>query len=140
MDSICVLDDFYKANGVKEHGFYNCYDYAICMVNHHPCCYVFLKDGDPYCDVTDYDEVNASMHGGCTFVGNPDDFIERYGIKLTLPAKNVIGWDYAHYNDYIPSFANMKSGKIWTLKELKDEVHKVIDYLMDLKDWRGNYE
>ena len=121
------LDNIYEMTGLIEHGFYNGYDYAICMVNGHPCCYIFLKDNDPCNDIDSYDNINAPMHGGCTYLDSVSSFKKAYpDIKLFLEGKKVLGWDYNHCSDWSPWFPE---GKHWSFGELKDEVKKVIDYL-----------
>lgn len=132
------LDNIYEMKGLIEHGFYNGYDYAIYIVHDHPCCYVFLKDTDPYTKVNSYNEVKIPMHGGCTYLESMEAFKKGHpDIELFLRAAKVLGWDYAHYNDWSPWFPE---GKHWSFGELKDEVKKVIDCLIDIKGWKGNYD
>lgn len=79
----------------------------------HPCAYVKC-DESVIDDVTAYDEIMC--HGGITFIGSGFEGFEggRY-----------IGWDYAHYGDYMP-FMYAFDGKKWTTEEIFEEVKEVI--------------
>ncbi|MBO7615010.1 MAG: hypothetical protein J6T15_04880 [Bacilli bacterium] len=70
--------------------------------------------------------------GGITYVS--DDFY----IDCVGKDNFVIGWDYAHFNNYLyfedpkppaPSFWNYNEGHKVTLEEVRRDVEKVIDYV-----------
>lgn len=131
--------DMYNTIGIKEHGVFNCYDYVILTTRLKcPCCYILLKQGDPFSDIdtASEDDIDIPVHGGCTYFQKAETFLSVVPIKPFLEPRVVIGWDYAHFKDYSPI---VKEGKKWTLDELRDEVRQAINYLVDLKGWR-HYE
>lgn len=113
-DRICIILD---------KGIYNGFNYAIVSYGTHPCCYVFLPKGHKYYG-KNYDDIDIVCHGGLTY--SNDDL-------LFNPLENdkwVIGWDYAHYNDYHGSFST-RCGRVWTTKELLEDVKEVIEQLAE---------
>lgn len=83
-----------------------------------------------------YDNIDIDVHGGLTYSGNYlwiDDETE-------LKDSWFIGWDYAHYDDYL-GYEKMypiemqTEGKKWTTEEIQEEVMDVCKQLERL-----NYE
>lgn len=125
-----------KTDGVL---YYEVFDdgYGIMVKNirgSHPCGYVRLPDeiavkimeaDSKYCEESIW--IDAHIHGGITYSGLMGDF-----------AGYFIGWDYAHYGDYIcmgyGHFENQDE-KHWTTSEVIEEAKLVVKALRD-----GKYE
>ena len=120
----------------------NGFECVIRSMGTHPCCYVFLKGGDPFVNVTNYDDVDIEMHGGCTFVASAKDFRKKLNLTTLVPSRTVIGWDYAHCGDMIfsPFSTPIYDERYWTKKELIDEIENVTESLLLIKRWRRVYE
>ena len=73
----------------------------------------------------DYDDIPISCHGGLSF---SDEFNDKW----------YIGWDYAHYGDYIPDeemlFDSNTYYHKWTPEEIELECYDVIDQLINVDD------
>ena len=102
---------------ILDEGVYNNVKYKIVSYGTHPCCYVFLPKGHKYYG-KNYDDIDIDCHGGLTYSKEDDN------------SNWVIGWDYAHFDDY-----TMLSGvvypyaKKWTTEEMLEEVKRVIGQL-----------
>ena len=71
------------------------YNYYVLNQGTHPCGYVEIPHDSKYFNV-DYDNIPVECHGGLTYgrgflVGEATVDDNRY----------FIGWDYAHYGDYV---------------------------------------
>lgn len=113
---------------VLHSGEYKGYKFAILSLGTHPTAYVENKNG-----YSSYDQANEKTdycpHGGFTYIGNAywDDY------------DNVeyLGWDYAHYNDFIGYAMVYKmvlpelcsNGKKWTTEEIFEDMKNVITIL-----------
>lgn len=116
---------------VLDKGTYKGYKYAIVSYGTHPCCYVFIPKGHRFYKQS-YEKIDIDCHGGLTFSSN--DLIFN-------PIENnndwVIGWDYAHYDDYMGYYEfdclkdceSFSHSKKWTTEELLDEVKSVINQI-----------
>lgn len=90
----------YQSTRLKEpemlaSGEYNGYNYYVLSQGTHPCGYVEIPHDSKYFNV-DYDNIPVECHGGLTYgrgflVGEATIDDNRY----------FIGWDYAHYGDYV---------------------------------------
>ena len=114
---------------VLHKGEFKGFKFAIVSYGTHPCCYVFLPKEHKYYGKS-YDEIDIDCHGGLTY--SDEDLIFN-------PLVNddwVIGWDYAHFNDYsgiykeecLEKFDHSQYKK-WTTEELFEEVKQVIEQL-----------
>ena len=105
---------------------------ALAVVNNsgaNPCAYIQFPGID---SIYDYDEVyidydandnDTCVHGGFTFLGRRSCFgLDGFWI----------GWDYAHYSDYI-SRSSVCDGKKWTTKEIVEEARRVLRYFREGK-------
>ena len=121
----------YMENGqevieILDEGIYKDFHYAIVSYGTHPCAYVEIPKGHELYDVSDEDElVDIDCHYGITYVSKtglikPSNKNHRDG--------HWIGWDYAHYMDYI--FGICHCGKKWTTKEIFEDVKNVIEQLI----------
>lgn len=109
---------------VLHKGEFKGFKFAIVSYGTHPCCYVFLPKEHKYYGKS-YDEIDIDCHGGLTYSDNE---------LIFNPLVNddwIIGWDYAHCNDYIGYYGydSFKNSKKWTTKELFEEVKQVIEQL-----------
>lgn len=109
---------------VLHKGEFKGFKFAIVSYGTHPCCYVFLPKEHKYYGKS-YDEIDIDCHGGLTYSDNE---------LIFNPLVNddwVIGWDYAHYNDYMGYYGSdsFENSKKWTTKELFEEVKQVIEQL-----------
>ncbi len=111
---------------ILDEGIYNDFHYAIVSYGTHPCAYIEIPEGHELYDVSDEDElVDIDCHYGITYVSKtglikPSNKNHRDG--------HWIGWDYAHYMDYI--FGICHCGKKWTTKEIFEDVKNVIEQLI----------
>lgn len=108
--------------------------YVVNQGGSHPCAYVVLPKGHVFNGVP-YDEIPVECHGGLTY-GNS----HLEGVKLE-DMDYVVGWDYAHYGDFI---SGMDIGcidrfipKKWTTSEIVDDVIAVCKQLRELNDKEG---
>lgn len=113
---------------ILEHGVCrNEYEYYIITLGSHPCCYVLLPRGDKYHGKF-YDDIPIEVHGGLTY-SEPTLFRDN----IIENGEWVIGWDFAHYGDYLsyklPLVEGDEKGKKWTLEELRRTVMEVVEQL-----------
>lgn len=93
----------------------------------HPTAYIKVPD--------DYeeDERELDVHGGCTYDSNYLYISENKKIE-----GHFIGWDYAHYTDYL-GFQNkyingLAKGKKWTTEEIFREVKEACYKIQNSKE------
>ena len=111
---------------ILDKGDYKGFNYAIVSYGTHPCCYVFLPKGHKYYG-KQCNDIEISCHWGITF-SEKDLAFNPIVLKDTW----VIGWDYAHCEDYVGYFEDKYSSlKKWTTKELQKEVFDVIEQLIE---------
>lgn len=109
---------------------YRGYNYFIISYGIHPCAYVELPKDHPlygisFIDIEDM--YNINVHGGLTY--SSDSF-------LILDNTWIIGWDYAHFNDYSifsESCSFLHDLHKWTTEEIIDECISVINQLEEIK-------
>ena len=110
------------ANGgapvVLDFGEYRSIKYMIVSRHEYPCSYIEL--GKEY--------EGISCHGGVTYSGRGVP-----GFEDVTRSTHWIGWDYAHFGDYI-AFMPGHGGKRWSTEELVKEVHEVIDRVKEAED------
>ena len=117
---------------ILDSGNYRNLQYIIVSHGTHPCCYVALPKwhkfyNQPYERIDSY---VSGIHGGLTY--------GSFGLKGIFDNESywVIGWDYAHYGDYLGYYdllvdrSEVEKYKKWTTLELIAEVKKVIDELL----------
>ena len=113
---------------ILENKEYEGYEYYIITLGSHPCCYVLLPKGHCY-HVEDYEDIPIECHFGLTY-SEPTLLRDN----IITGGEWVIGWDYAHTDDYI-SYDVMfveadEYGHKYTLDELRDDVYNVINQLV----------
>ncbi len=109
---------------VLHSGEYRGLKFAILSLGTHPTAYVEC----PYDSINSYDDDrldNINVHGGFTF------FDEGYWSRSAMNTV-FLGWDYAHYGDYMPCFEDYPElvERKWTTAEIFEEVKSVIDQLL----------
>ena len=133
------IPTYIKKREILARGSYKGYEYAVVSYGVHPCAYIAISEGQPYFKVSSYDDVDLSMHGGCTFVdkGLSDVFDND---------QTVIGWDYGHYNDFSGTYLlgdiNCPLSievKKWTTREMMEECRNVIEQLYLLEHLETMY-
>ena len=132
-------EDFYSEvnNGARivSKGEYKKYEYIIVSYGTHPCAYVKVPDTNKFYTECDEDEVGEYIdaHGGITFAGTLNKF-DLTGFW--------IGWDYAHYGDYVgnnvhKSITKCMEGKKYSVENIQEECIDVIKQLMCYEETRG---
>lgn len=106
---------------VLHKGEYKGFKFVIVSYGTHPCSYVFLPKGHRYYGES-YENIDINCHCGLTFSDNDLVF------NPLLNEDWVIGWDYAHWGDYMGYYIN-ENDKKWTTEELFEEVKQVIEQL-----------
>lgn len=101
------------------------YRYVVMSIEgHHPTVYIQFPGIEKIesCD----DVVSPEVHGGFTFLGE---------LKSSPHAGVWLGWDYAHYGDFILSKHSFRGPIIcehaWTKKELVDEAVSALTQIRD---------
>jgi hypothetical protein len=107
-------------------GEYKGFTYYVLSLGTHPCAYVDVTNTNLL--GKDYSEIDIECHCGLTYAREHLTTVEKKGW--------FIGWDYAHYCDFVgyeldfPT--NLRThGKMWTTKEMVDECKEVIDQIID---------
>lgn len=115
---------------ILDEGIYNNFHYAIVSLGSHPCAYVELPKEHKWYGKY-YDNIPIDCHGGLTYSSTQ-------GIICPLNNPNHrdgywIGWDYAHYSDYVYNdfndFGFALGKKHWTTEEIFEDVKEVINQL-----------
>ena len=107
---------------------YRGYNYFIINYGTHPCAYVEIPKNHSYFKKSYMDIEDIEVHGGLTFSSDK---------LLLLDNSWFIGWDYAHYGDYVgfspDIFGINDEEKKWTTEEIIDECISVINQLIEIK-------
>lgn len=103
-----------------SHGFEY---YVANLGGQHPCAYVVLPKGHRF-NGWPYGRIPIECHGGLTY-GQP----RLEGVTLG-EGEYVIGWDYAHWDDYIAAYGVPDNQKKWTTGEIVSEVINVCEQLV----------
>lgn len=106
-------------------GTYKNFDYYVLNLKTHPTAYVDVTNS-PLNGVF-YDDIDIACHGGLTYSEPTLKTVDKKGW--------FIGWDYAHYGDYMDYgdvlFNNMfQYKKKWTTEEIVEECKNVIDQIV----------
>lgn len=107
------------------------YNYYILNLGTYPTAYIEIPKNHKYY-LKNYDEINIDVHGGLSY---SDNYLIVENEKLTNTW--FIGWDYAHYDDFIGYELNYPlefrtSGKKWTTEEIQEEVYSVCKQLKEV--------
>ena len=126
-----AIENKHQFTDMLDEGTYKNFHYAILSYGSHPCAYVELPTEHPLYPLYDEDELAyIDCHGGITYFSTtglirPSDENHRDG--------HWIGWDYAHFGDYIylpTNFEIWNDDKKWTTKEIFEDVKNVIEQLI----------
>lgn len=104
-------------------GFYKGYEFYILSLGTHPTAYVGVEKGHPLFG-KDYDNIYIKCHGGLTYAGCLTH------VTKSENSKWFIGWDYAHYGDYMGYDALDCNCKQWTTGKIFEEVKNVIEQII----------
>lgn len=115
----------YTDKGKRElldRGIYKDHEYFVISMGTHPCAYVKLNGENP--EMAD----NAPCHGGITY---NEDYLKLPDGEIK---GNFIGWDYAHYGDYMGYYERLHDGsfdgQMYTTSQIVGECKEVIDWLV----------
>lgn len=114
-----------------DNDIYKGYHYYILSLGSHPTAYIEIPKNDKLYKVF-YMDVDINCHGGLTY--SEDHLRISDG---TIMNGWFIGWDYAHYGDYI-GYEEMfpeelkEFGKKWTTLEIKEECKNVIEQIIKI--------
>lgn len=108
------------------------YNYYILNLGTHPTAYVEVPKDHKYY-LKNCDEIDIDVHGGLTYSNN---YLIVEGEKITNCW--FIGWDYAHFGDFIGYELNYPikfrtNGKKWTTKEIQKDVYEVCKQLIKVE-------
>ena len=102
-----------------ERGVYEGYEYFVISFGTHPCGYVKLNGNR-----NDFD---VSCHGGITYREGYLKLSDNETLK-----GNFIGWDYAHFGDYMGYDEEWCGGVRYTTEEIVNECKYVIRQLKEI--------
>lgn len=107
-------------------GTYKNFDYYVLNLKTHPTAYIDVTDS-PLNGVF-YDNIDISCHGDLTYSELTLNTVDKKGW--------FIGWDYAHYGDYMDyenaTLNNMfLDKKKWTTEEIVEECKNVINQIVE---------
>lgn len=117
----------WTAPDVLDSGNINGYEYRILSFGTHPCAYIALPVTHKFYHNYKkfYHNDILKVHGNITYVNN------TLLIGKTRQRNHWIGWDYAHFGDYVGNIDDIKQKK-WTTSEIVKEVQFVIKQLEKL--------
>lgn len=127
-----IVYTVFRTNQLVESGEYEGYKFAIFNYGLNPAAYVGIPDGHPFRGNRRLVQTMIQCHGGITFMENLRGAISRKNAPHLVEVFDnqfVIGWDYAHYGDFMPALALCRAGKVWTTEEIFEEVKDVIKQL-----------
>lgn len=105
---------------------YKGYNWYIFNLGTHPTAYVEVPKKHRYYK-KNHNEIDIYVHGSLTYSGNYFPFFE------TNCNSWFIGWDYAHYGDYVP-FIDISTDHKWTTAEITVDCMSVIDQLVEAEN------
>ena len=121
----------YQQNRKREvlaAGEYLGFTYYILSLGTHPTAYIKIPEGHKYYKKS-CDDIDLNVHGGLTFASD-----ELYLDNIININGWFIGWDYAHFGDYLGyemmySHSFVSEDKKWTTEEILEEVKKACEEL-----------
>lgn len=109
-------------------GQYKGLNYYIVSLGTHPCAYVDVSETK--LNNVDYNDIDIRCHGGLTYSRNYLYTVRNDGW--------FIGWDYAHYEDFVCDMKDFNcafssNDKKWTTCEIVNECKSVIDQIVAME-------
>jgi hypothetical protein len=106
-------------------GEYRGFTYYVLTLGTHPCAYIDVTG--TLLDGKGYDDIDIDCHFGLTYAEPHLSTVDTGGW--------FIGWDYAHYGDFVGYTLEMplemQTGKKWTTEEMVTECKYAIDQIID---------
>lgn len=136
----------YKENRELEllyNNRYKNYNFYILSLGTHPTAYVEIPENNSLFK-KDYNDIDISVHGGLTY--SRDYLCIEKDVKIN---GWFIGWDYAHFDDYVgfldkygTMFNNLgiygdDNGKKHTTKEIIEDCISVIEQIIEMEKKDG---
>ena len=113
-------------------GTYKGFKYYVINLGTHPTAYVGIAKGRKYWGY-DYHDIPINVHGDLTY---SDDRL--FGGRVEVK-QWIIGWDYAHWGDYLgwymshPELMGVNDKK-WTTEEIIEDCKSVIDQIVEAEN------
>lgn len=135
LKNIKIKEMKYKTESIREllcNAIYRGYHFYILNLGTHPTAYVEIPKISKFYR-KHYDDIDILVHGGLTYSNEE----LRIGDNTKMTNSWFIGWDYAHYNDYLGSnalfgkFESDEFNKKWTTEEMIKDCFSVIDQLIE---------
>ncbi len=113
-------------------GTYKGFEFRILNLGTHPTAYIRIPEDHKYF-MQGYSSIDLNVHGGTTYSKN----------YLYIEDRQLdgwwIGWDYAHYGDYIGDIKRLPfefriGRKKWTTAEIFEEVKEAIEQLIEVQN------
>ena len=134
-DNVTIFSEMEYGKEIKikmlAQGLYKGVPFWVISRGTHPCAYVeATKFGK-------FDSKEIRCHGGITYDECfLDEVYDKESPGFVEGAGRFIGWDYAHGSDYFGAFEAIRCdgfrGKKWTVEEIIEDAHEVIDWLCDI--------
>lgn len=103
------------------------YTFYILSMGTHPCAYIQIPKNDKLFGM-DYDDIEnkyeLNVHGGLTYTNSKLKSVESEGW--------FIGWDYAHWGDYIGYADYSFEDKKWDVRDIRNECENVIEQIVKI--------
>lgn len=108
-------------------GIYKNFNFYILSFGMYPTAYIEIPKthklfGKSYNEIYDMG-IDIEVHGGLTYSAKHITSI-KYNSWF-------IGWDYAHYGDYIEGLYNGRTNKKWTTEEIFEDVVRAIEQIKE---------
>lgn len=107
-------------------GEYKGFWYYVLNLGTHPCAYIDVTETE--LNSVDYCNIDVACHGGLTYSRQYLATVDKKGW--------FIGWDYAHYGDFVGYemlYPDLQSNdKKWTTEKVVKECKDVIDRVIEL--------
>lgn len=129
-------------------------EYVVCTNGMGAFCgYIKIPDGHPWNRLVDktskytfpkkyggrthtcydgYDDIPLDVHGGPTFsrrISKKNE--EEWPWVQGFSEGAWVGWDYSHYDDFVPGLSGFRRGKKWTRGEVEKECKRAIDQMLE---------
>lgn len=102
--------------------------YYIISYGLYPCAYIEIPIGHILYEIKYYDMYESgfyiNVHGGFTY--------SSHSLVGVNTEKWILGWDYAHCDDYVYGLDDNNNLKKWTVEEIKEECENVIEQITEL--------